>query len=135
MNWADITEKLLTALLAAATIGLPPLIVKLVNYLSALADVKLTQAQQSQLEFAARKAVADASERFREARHSGAAKQVAALQTAHSLAPKAMAKLDQAQQVALIRGTYAEMRPSLSTFTPDDPLTGDAPLPPPARLP
>ncbi len=113
MDWASIIEKCIAALVAVAAVSVPALAVQGARYLAGLAKVKLTEAQQKQLEFAAQKGVAFAAEKLRDAVGAGSVKATVALQQAKSLAPEAFGKLDETTQAAIIQATYATMRPSL----------------------
>lgn len=137
--WLQLREGLLTALTGVLTLSVPVVSGYIVRYLVSLTGVKLTEAQQSQLEYAAKKGVAAAAETMRDAIGEGARKQQLATKVAQSLAPEAFKKLSVEQTAAVIQGTYAEMKPSLS-FTGLAPITdaqiaGAAPLPPPSAVP
>jgi hypothetical protein len=137
--WAEILEKCIAALVAVAAVTVPALAVQLARYLAGLAKVKLTEAQQKQLEFAAQKGVAFAAEKLRGTVGAGNVKATVALQQARSLAPEAFSKLDESTQAAVIQATYATMRASLpheSTHaTPGSDIPVDVVLPKPSPLP
>lgn len=139
--WLQLREQVLTALVSVLTLSVPVVVAFISRYLNSLAGVKLTEAQQKQLEYAAKKGVAAAAETMRDAVGEGARKQQLAVSVAKSLAPDAFKKLDQEQTHAVIQATYAQMRPSLSytslapVVVSNDQLTGAHPLPPPSRVP
>ncbi len=137
--WLQLREQFLTALTGVLTLSVPVVVAFISRYLNSLAGVKLTEAQQSQLEYAAKKGVAAAAETMRDAVGEGARKQQLAVSVAKSLAPEAFSKLDSEQTAAVIQATYAEMKPSLSlTNLPvvtEAQIAGAIPLPPPSKLP
>ncbi len=128
MTWPELLEKLIAALVAAAAVTVPALVVQAARYFANLAKVKLTEAQQKQLEFAAQKGVAFAAEKLRDAVGAGTVKASVALQQAKSLAPDAFAKLDETTQAAVIQATYATMRASLPYATTHSTDASDIPV-------
>jgi hypothetical protein len=78
-------------------------------------SVKMSEEHRKQVAWAIEQGVAAAAERLRAA--TGGEKQVAAIHTAESLAPKSMAKLTEEQKRVVADATYARMRSTLPTPT------------------
>lgn len=85
------------------------------RYLAAKLRITLSEEQVQQIRFAAETGVARASDVLRNSTNAGAAKKAIAVKTAASLAPKAFGSLPADQQLAIVEGTYAKLRPSLQT--------------------
>lgn len=134
MSWQQIQ----TTLVSIAASAIVAAVAKWWNW-------KVTAEQRAQLQWALEQAVAYVALKLKNA--SGDQKKKEALSVAHSLAPKALAKLDPGQQELLVDSTYARMKASLPApsvhFTPGDQIPVDVvdlegrptPLPPPKRAP
>lgn len=107
---------------------------------------KVSAEQQRQAQWAIEQGVAYAAQKLKGVSVTGEAKHREATRVAESLAPKAMAKLNDAQKVVLVDSTYAKMKASLPHSTqhashgddiPVDVVTNSrvGPLPPPTRVP
>jgi hypothetical protein len=120
--------------------------------LGKILGVQLDKDQRAKLDWAIKQGVSAAAERIAPGSGSGAEKKKLAIETAESLAPKAMAKLDDEQKSVLVDATYAQLRPALhhpwnTTFVhhgeglaqPVDvvrqPAADDAPTLPPLKRP
>jgi hypothetical protein len=114
MDWTQITTSLIGALVGAIAWGVQRWL-----------GIKMSQETRDAATWAFEQGVALASERLRGAAHTGAAKKQVALETAESLAPKAVGKLSAAQRDVMVDATYAKMRaklphPSSYSFTEED---------------
>ncbi len=113
MSW----EEIRTSLVALAVAIITGVVGKFFN-------VKIEGERRNQLAWAIEQGVAFAYERYRHKAASGSDKKELAVQTAKSLAPKAVAKAGDEQVSKLVDATYAKMRASL----PQPALSDDIPV-------
>lgn len=80
-------------------------------------NIKVDESQRAKLDWAIKQGVSAAAERVKPGFGLGAEKKDMAIRVAESLAPKAMAKLDDSQKSVLVDATVARMRPTLMNTT------------------
>lgn len=106
--------------------------------------VKVDESQRNKLMWALEQGVAYAAAYYRKRSASAAEKQQLAIETAKSLAPKAVAKTDAEKLPVLVDAVYAKMKASLPSPSfhldrgadiPVDIVSAPTPLPPPSKVP
>lgn len=136
MNWEDLQRTALGLVASAIVIAL-----------GRWGGVKVEESQRNKLMWALEQGVAYAAAYYRKRAASAAEKQQLAIETAKSLAPKAVAKADAEKLPVLVDAVYAKMKASLpspsfhidrGTDIPVDVVTTlsdrPTPLPPPKKV-
>lgn len=128
----------LAAFVAALTPALVVLAQRVGAYFASLAKLRLSEQQERELQRAVERGVAAAEEFARRELErrlvKGPEKLAYAKETARSLAPAALAKLDEAQLDDVVSATVAKLRPSMSSLNVSSLLPPQASPSLPTRL-